>query len=65
MDLISGFLIIASIHFLAAASPGPDFVLVSQLSLKYGKKTGLFVSLGITLGLSIHILYSAVGLVGL
>lgn len=62
MDLISSILIIASIHFLAAASPGPDFVLVSQQSLKYGKKTGLFVSLGITLGLSIHILYSAVGL---
>ncbi|WDE05539.1 LysE family transporter [Thalassomonas viridans] len=62
MDLVTGLLLITSIHLLAAAAPGPDFVLVSQQTLRHGKKTGLLISLGITLGLSIHIIYSAFGL---
>lgn len=62
MDLLQGLLIITSIHILAAASPGPDFVLVSQQTLSNGKKAGLMCSVGIALGLSIHIAYSAFGL---
>lgn len=62
MDLLQGLLLITSIHLLAAASPGPDFVLVSQQTLSNGKKAGFLVSIGIALGLSVHILYSALGL---
>ena len=62
MDLIQGLLLITSIHLLAAASPGPDFVLVSQQTLSNGKQTGFMVSIGIALGLSVHIIYSALGL---
>lgn len=62
MDLIQGILLITSIHLLAAASPGPDFVLVSQQTLTNGRQAGLMCSLGISLGLSVHILYSAFGL---
>lgn len=62
MELIQGLLVITSVHLLAAASPGPDFVLVSQQTLTNGKKAGLLCSIGIALGLSIHILYSAFGL---
>jgi threonine efflux protein len=62
MDLIQGLLLITSIHLLAAASPGPDFVLVSQQTLINGRRAGLMCSLGISLGLSVHILYSAFGL---
>lgn len=62
MDLVQGLIIITTIHFLAAAAPGPDFVLVSQQTLIHGKRTGLFCSIGITLGLSIHLIYSALGL---
>ncbi|HKM15184.1 MAG TPA: LysE family transporter [Marinospirillum sp.] len=62
MDLLQGLLIITSIHLLAAASPGPDFILVSQQTLSNGKKAGLMCSIGISLGLSIHIIYSAFGL---
>lgn len=62
MDLLQGLLLITSIHLLAAASPGPDFVLVSQQTLSNGKKAGFLVSVGIALGLSVHILYSALGL---
>ena len=62
MDLAQGLIIITSVHLLAAASPGPDFVLVSQQTLSNGKRAGLLCSLGIALGLSVHILYSAFGL---
>lgn len=50
------------VHTLAAASPGPDFVFVSQQTLAHGRRTGLLCSLGIALGLSVHIGYSAFGL---
>ncbi|WP_448547777.1 LysE family translocator [Thalassotalea fusca] len=62
MDLMHGLILISSIHLLAAASPGPDFVLVSQQSLHHSRAAGLWCSLGITLGLSIHLLYSMFGL---
>lgn len=62
MDIWYGLLIITSVHLLAAASPGPDFVLVSQQTLSHGKKSGFLCSIGIALGLSVHIIYSALGL---
>ena len=65
MELIQGLIIITSVHLLAAASPGPDLVLVSQQTLSNGRRAGLLCSLGIALGLSVHILYSAFGLAAL
>ncbi len=62
MDFWSGLWLITGIHLLAAASPGPDFVLVSQQTLARGKAAGLWCSLGITLGLAVHIVYSVLGL---
>ena len=64
-ELTQGLLIITAVHLLAAASPGPDFVLVSQQTLSNGRRAGLLCSLGIALGLSVHILYSALGLAAL
>ena len=62
MEFWHGFLLITSVHLLAAASPGPDFVLVSRETLAKGRRTGLICSLGITLGLAVHIIYSVLGL---
>lgn len=62
MSFWQGFAIITVAHILAAASPGPDFAFVTRQSLLYGRKAGLIACTGITLGLSIHILYSAAGL---
>lgn len=61
-ELIQGLAMITVVHLLAAASPGPDFVLVSQQALSRGKKAALLTSAGIALGLSIHIIYSIAGL---
>lgn len=62
MELMQGLLLITVVHTLAAASPGPDFVLVTQQTLSNGRKAGLMCSVGIALGLSVHIIYSALGL---
>jgi len=62
MDMVHGLLVLTAVHTLAAASPGPDFVFVSQQTIAGGKRTGLLCSLGIALGLSVHIAYSAFGL---
>ncbi|MDD1780263.1 LysE family transporter [Enterovibrio sp. ZSDZ35] len=62
MEFYQAFLTLTLVHLLGAASPGPDFVMVSQQSLVHGRRAGLLVSLGIALGLSIHIIYSSVGL---
>lgn len=62
MDLFHGILLVIVVHFLGAISPGPDFVYTTSQSLSNGKKAGLLSALGITLGLSIHILYSIFGL---
>ena len=62
MEFWHGFIVITCVHLLAAASPGPDFVYVSQQALVNGKRAGVLASLGIALGLSLHIVYSAFGL---
>ncbi|MBF0784716.1 LysE family translocator [Muribacter muris] len=62
MDFWQGFIIITSIHILAAISPGPDFIYVSQQTLSRGRTAGLICALGVGLGFGIHILYSVLGL---
>jgi RhtB (resistance to homoserine/threonine) family protein len=62
MEFWHGFAVLTVVHLLAAASPGPDFAYVTRQSLVHGRRAGLLASLGIALGLSIHIVYSAAGL---
>src|SRR5262245_24279416 len=62
MDFWHGFAVLTVVHLLAAASPGPDFAFVTRQSLVQGRRAGLLASLGIALGLAIHIAYSAAGL---
>jgi RhtB (resistance to homoserine/threonine) family protein len=62
MDFWHGFAVLTVVHLLAAASPGPDFAYVTRQSLVSGRRAGMLASLGIALGLSIHIVYSAAGL---
>ncbi|SDO37093.1 LysE family translocator [Desulforhopalus singaporensis] len=62
MDFLHGILVLTLVHTLAAAAPGPDFVFVTQRTLSGGRRAGLLTSLGIALGLSVHITYSAFGL---
>lgn len=59
---IPEFLTIATMHALAVISPGPDFAMVLRQSLRHGRATAIWTSVGIGCGLLIHITYSLLGL---
>jgi threonine/homoserine/homoserine lactone efflux protein len=59
---LAEFLAMAFAHAVAVASPGPDFAVVSRYSVRYGARTAMWVSLGIALGILIHVTYSILGL---
>ncbi len=56
------FLKIAVVHFLAVSSPGPDFFLVLRNSLMGSRRTGVYTSVGIMLGIGVHLSYCLLGL---
>ena len=56
------FLTIVVAHALAVASPGPDFAIVLRQSLRHGRRTALWTSVGIGCGLCVHITYCLLGL---
>jgi RhtB (resistance to homoserine/threonine) family protein len=56
------FLTIASVHLLAVASPGPDFAVVLKHSISYGRRAAMYTSIGIGLGILVHVAYSLLGL---
>ena len=58
----SEFLGIVLIHFLAVISPGPDFAVVIRQSVRHGRRVGIWTALGIGAGISIHVLYTLVGI---
>lgn len=51
-----------TITVLAVISPGPDFAMVSRNSLVHSRRAGLITSLGIGLGVMVHVGYSILGL---
>ena len=59
---MSIFLTVALLHFFAVASPGPDFILVSQQSFRYGRTVAIWTSGGIALGILFHVAISLTGL---
>ena len=59
---LTEFFAVAVIHLLAVASPGPDFAIVVRHSLHYGRSSALATSMGIGVGILVHVAYSLVGL---
>lgn len=51
----------ATIHFLAVVAPGPDFAVVVQQSISWGRRIGAITALGIGIGISVHVLYTILG----
>ena len=56
------FLLIASAHFLALLSPGPDFFLILQAALRLPTRCGIAVCTGIALGNALYLLLAVSGL---
>ncbi len=62
MEYLGEFLTVAVIHLLAVASPGPDFAMVLRQSLTAGRKASIWTSIGIGLGILVHVAYALLGL---
>ncbi|GLT18977.1 threonine transporter [Vibrio zhanjiangensis] len=53
---------LASVHFVALMSPGPDVALVVQNAARYGRQTGLYIALGLSAGILLHSILSLTGM---
>ncbi|MDF3127221.1 LysE family translocator [Rheinheimera sp. 1928-s] len=62
MDFWPEFLLIASVHLVAVASPGPDFAIVLRYAVRYGRNVALAASVGIGMAIFLHVCYSLLGL---
>lgn len=58
----SEFITIAFAHLLAVASPGPDFAVVLKQSVTGGTRQGILTSLGVGVGILIHVSYCLLGM---
>lgn len=56
------FLTVVIVHFLAVASPGPDFAVILRQSLCAGPRVGVWTAIGIGSGILVHVTYSLLGL---
>ena len=56
------FATVIIIHLLGVMSPGPDFLLVIKQSLSEGRKSALYTSIGIGLGILVHVILCVFGL---
>lgn len=62
MSYLEQFFLIAAVHLLAVASPGPDFAIILKQSICYDRRTAIYTSLGIATGILLHVTYSLVGI---
>ncbi len=65
MEFFSEWLMIVVLMSVAAASPGPDFVMAIRNSLTYSRKAGLFTAIGFGLGICVHAAYCMLGIAAL
>lgn len=61
MSEITILVTLASVHFIALMSPGPDFALVVQNATRHGRQTGLYIALGLSCGILLHSILSLTG----
>ena len=61
-DLYLQFISIATIHLFAVMSPGPDFIIIVRQSISSGRSSALMTSLGIGIGILMHIILCVFGL---
>ncbi|WP_160107849.1 LysE family translocator [Pseudomonas izuensis] len=60
-NYLGEFLALATIHFLAVVAPGPDFAVTIRQSVRFGRWVGICTALGIGAGISVHVLYTLLG----
>jgi RhtB (resistance to homoserine/threonine) family protein len=60
--MFNEFLLLTIAHIFAVASPGADFAVVLKNTLKAGKTSGIFTAIGVGCGISIHLIYTLLGI---
>ncbi|NUU36341.1 LysE family translocator [Pseudomonas sp. C2B4] len=60
-NYLGEFLALATIHSLAVVAPGPDFAVTIRQSVRFGRWVGICTALGIGAGISVHVLYTLLG----
>lgn len=61
-DFWPEFLLIAVVHLMAVASPGPDFAIVLRYAVRFGRQPALAASFGIGTAILLHVTWSLVGI---
>lgn len=56
------FITVALAHQLAIMSPGPDVAVITQQTLRHGRRAGIWVAAGIATGITVHLSYGLFGL---
>lgn len=56
------FMLFAAAHVFSLISPGPDFLMVVQSSLRFCRRTAIWVAFGISCGELIHVSYCLMGI---
>ncbi|MBZ9610983.1 LysE family translocator [Rheinheimera maricola] len=56
------FMLIALVHLMAVASPGPDFAIVLRYAVRFGRQQALAASIGIGVAILLHVTWSLVGI---
>ncbi len=59
LEALSPILII---HAVALISPGPDFAVVTRLSIVFGRRAGLWGAAGVVVAIGVYVLISVLGL---
>ena len=59
---LEALLLVLSIHAVALISPGPDFAVVTRLSIVSGRATGLWAAAGVAAAIGVYVLVCAFGL---
>ncbi|MBD1576041.1 LysE family translocator [Vibrio sp. S11_S32] len=62
MNEVSILITLATVHFIALMSPGPDFALIVQNTSHHGRKTGLTIAAGLSAGILVHSILSITGI---
>ena len=60
-NYLGEFMALATIHFLAVVAPGADFAVTIRQSVRFGRWVGIYTALGIGAGISVHVLYTLLG----
>lgn len=62
MEYLSEWLILISVFSIAVIAPGPDFFMVIRNSLMFSRRAGILTALGLGLGVTFHVSYTAIGI---